>query len=397
MKKVRILLLLAVLFLECCSDSDIPPEYSNLVDSAISKAGSNKTEIQKALNEVPTEQKEGMAFLLAYMPEVDLKTIKAEILLSNCEYAYKARNEFSWCKTLPDSVFLNEVLPYRNLNEKTDDWRPDFYYRFKKYVKNCTNITEAIMAINANIKNEINVEYNTKRWKADQSPYESMKQGMASCTGLAILLVDALRSVGIPARVAGIPLWYDMSGNHNWTEVFVDGKWHFIEYNSTSPLDVSWFVAKAGKANANARERSIYAASYKTTSESFPLVWDTLNTLGWVHGVNVSQRYIDLYKQSNTKEANENEIMVRVWMLVDKSKGLISDNRFATNVQIYDNARLVDAGTTADTQQDMNDYLYFILSKNKQYTAKYKNSAGKEKQIQFIATDTLLLIYHSRN
>ena len=47
--------------------------------------------------------------------------------------------------------------------------------------------------------------------------------GYASCTGVSILFVDALRTIGIPARVVGTPAWHGdhAQGNHNWVEVFV--------------------------------------------------------------------------------------------------------------------------------------------------------------------------------
>ena len=62
-----------------------------------------------------------------------------------------------------------------------------------------------------------------------------MRQGMASCTGLSILLVDALRSVGIPARFAGTASWHDDRGNHSWTEVRLDDGWHFTEFYQLGP------------------------------------------------------------------------------------------------------------------------------------------------------------------
>ena len=44
----------------------------------------------------------------------------------------------------------------------------------------------------------INVRYHArKRPKPDQSPYESIDAGFASCTGLSVLLIDACRSVGV--------------------------------------------------------------------------------------------------------------------------------------------------------------------------------------------------------
>jgi hypothetical protein len=46
--------------------------------------------------------------------------------------------------------------------------------------------------------------------------------GAASCTGMSTLLVDALRSQGIPARAAGTPRWNNPAGgNHVWVEVSV--------------------------------------------------------------------------------------------------------------------------------------------------------------------------------
>ena len=52
-----------------------------------------------------------------------------------------------------------------------------------------------------------------------------MRQHMASCTGLSVLLVDALRAAGIPARFAGTPAWHDDRGNHSWVEVWIGGRW----------------------------------------------------------------------------------------------------------------------------------------------------------------------------
>jgi hypothetical protein len=376
--------------------SNTPQQYQQSVEKAISIAGNNSSEMERALSDAPEEQKNGMAFLIAYMPKCDLTTLKADLLLENVAYAYKARNEFKWAKNLPDSIFLNEVLPYYNLNEHRDNWRADFYNRFKKYVQNCETTEQAIQAINQNIKQEVKVEYNTKRWKADQSPYESMKQGMASCSGLSILLADALRAVGIPARIAGCPLWYDDSGNHNWVEVWIDGKWLMTEYGTTDALNTGWVVAKAGKSNPNVRERAIYAASYKPADTSFCLVWDTLNTLDWVHAYNVSQRYIDLYaNEKNEHQLQPNEIETKVWCLKNAANGLQSDNRIRTQVSVYeqksDTLIAIESGATPDAQMDMNNYLFFILEKGKHYVAKYLDANGKPQMKNFIASDTLLL------
>ncbi|KAL3826780.1 hypothetical protein ACHAXA_000606 [Cyclostephanos tholiformis] len=54
-------------------------------------------------------------------------------------------------------------------------------------------------------------------------PMSIIAYGRSSCTGLAILLVCALRSAGIPSRMAGTPAWHGNvdEGNHSWVEVYV--------------------------------------------------------------------------------------------------------------------------------------------------------------------------------
>jgi len=76
-------------------------------------------------------------------------------------------------------------------------------------------------------------------FKSGQTPliYDPMSiisYGYASCTGLSILLINALRTFGIPSRLVGTPAWNGEveNGNHNWVEVWdvEDTKdWKFME------------------------------------------------------------------------------------------------------------------------------------------------------------------------
>ncbi len=64
-----------------------------------------------------------MAFLIAHMPRGDRDTMRLDLLRENVEYAYRARRDYPWTRALPDSVFLNEVLPYAAVDEVRDSWR----------------------------------------------------------------------------------------------------------------------------------------------------------------------------------------------------------------------------------------------------------------------------------
>lgn len=367
-----------------CSEgkyNNVPEKYHNLLDKALATAGNNAIELQTALEKAPAEQKEGMAFLISYMPERDLKELKADFLLENSAYAYKAREQFSWAKQIPDSIFFNEVLPYVSLNEKRENWRKDFFDRFSKYVVNCSDIFEAIDSINQNVRDEVLVDYSTKRKKPDQAPFESMEQHLASCTGLSIILTDAFRAVGIPSRVAGTPNWHDERGNHNWTEVWANGKWYFTEYYFPGQLDNAWFFADAGKAIKNDREKAIYASSFKPTGISFPLVWD--ENIKYVAAENVTDRYTELYRKHLASISTDgNHVSLRVMAFKNKNQDKESDDRVAVNLDIFENNKQMGGGRTSGPTQDMNDVLTFALEKNKTYTIKYADSKGKLQEVK---------------
>jgi len=351
----------------------------------------------------PKEQKEGMAFLISYMPQRDLTTLSSEFLLENAEYAYKARNEFPWCKELPDSIFFNEVLPYSNTSEDRDPWRKDFYERFSKYVEDKDNIVDAIFAINIPIKDEVDVEYNTKRSRVDASPKQSIAEHMATCTGLSILLTDAFRSVGIPSRLAGTGMWTKMNGNHTWSEVLVDNEWMFTEYYPDT-LNKSWFVADAGKADPENPIHWIYAVSYKPTGMYYgagmqsmhlvnevdpamvPEMWkerlERMKKMGrdlpepYVHGVNVTQKYIDIYRQSmDNNELEEDECLCN-FVVYQNSGSINSDGRVSVLVEIYKDGEKVDFGYSPSRTDDNNNYLKFKLNKATGYQI-YVSDAGK--------------------
>lgn len=358
----------------------VPEHYHALLDTAFAKAGDHAGEWRKALEECPVGQKEGMAFLLAYMPERDLKTLSASFLQENVDYAYRARERFVWAKSLPDSIFLNEVLPYAIMNETRDNWRADFYNRFSRYVENCRTLQEAVDSVNRNIRDEVMVDYNTKREKPDQSPYESMRQHMASCSGLSVLLTDAFRSVGIPSRVAGTPNWHDNRGNHNWCEVWIDGDWYFTEYYPNR-LNESWFLADAGKAEKENPQHAIYATSFRPAREYFPLVWDT--TIRYVHAQNVTDRYVRLYQAYVASLAEEGtHVSVRVYMFKTVACSIHSDERVAANVDVFGRAGQIGGGRTAGPRQDMNEALEFMLEKDNVYIFKYTDAEGKDKAVE---------------
>lgn len=396
MKKVTLLILSIVIF--SCQEKypGVPDTYNTLLDSAMVKAGTNSIELKKALEEAPLVEKKGMAFLISYMPERDLKSLSAKYLLNNTQYAYKARKKFPWANQLPDSIFLNEVLPYANISEDRDDWRKDFYNRFKKYAEGKTDVESVVLNIAKNIAKELNVAYNTKRSKVDISPLQAIEEHMATCTGLSILLTNAYRSVGIPSRLAGTPMWTNFSGNHTWSEVWINGKWHFIEYYPDG-LNKAWFLGRAGKADPEHMLHWIYAASFKPTNLPYYAAVDApyimqkidldklpktqlerfakrkekaqdLEPYLWGH--NVTERYITLYKESiKNKSISENECILNL-VVFNQPDTQNSDSRLKCRIEIFKDDKLVDYGYSPRKTDDMNQSLQIKLKKNTAYKIK---------------------------
>lgn len=342
----------------------VPKSYHALLDSAFLKAGDNAPALKSALVGLPESQREAMAYLIAYMPAYDLPTISAEMLVDNVTYAYIAREQYSWCKALPDSIFFNEVLPYHNVTEQRDNWRKSFYDRFSPYVKECTTLKEAIYAVNRNVRDELLVDYNTKRRASDQGPFESIESQMASCTGLTILLTDALRSVGIPARFAGTNNWFDNRGNHSWAEVLIDNQWYFTEYYMED-LDRAWFATDAAKATVGSTNNGIFAVSYKPTGSYFPSIWDENKP---VNATEVTPRYLEVCAYAIERGENDNRIKLSIEGFNAAGFNKEQDNRIPVDITVFCGDKQVGGGTTCNNREDLNNNLSFLVEPNEEYT-----------------------------
>lgn len=378
MKRLLLLMLGALFGVSCATNpygEGIPASYVPLLDAALEETP-RADSLRMLLRETPRAEREAMAYLIAWMPRGDRDTMSLELLRENVHYACLARKEYPWAKSLPDSVFLNEVLPYAVVDEVRDSWRADFYERFAPCVAGCTTLREAFEVVNRNLRDRVQVDYNTLREKTNQSPAESMRQHMASCTGLSVLLVDALRAVGVPARFAGTAAWHDNRGNHSWTEVWLDGEWRFAEYYYAG-LDEAWFLPDAGKASPDDRAHAIYAVSFRPTGDWFPMVWSESSRE--VHAVNVSQRYVDLYAARESEQVKQGtHVWVSFRMFRDARHASESGDRVAANVDVFNADGLqVGGGRTAGPTQDMNDVLKFLLEKNRSYLFRYTDGADR--------------------
>ncbi|MBN2842877.1 MAG: transglutaminase domain-containing protein, partial [Sedimentisphaerales bacterium] len=345
----------------------LPLEYSQGVSDAFVNAGLNSSEILQVFERVSPAHMEAAAFLIAHMPKSDLRSLSSEFILNNINLTYKAASLTNW-KGIPQDVFLNNVLPYANLDELRDDWRGMLMELVMPVVADCQTPIQAAQKINEQIWELTKVKYSTEREKPNQNPTESMASGIASCSGLSILLVDACRSVGIPARVAGIAKWPHKDGNHSWVEVW-DGKWYTLgAWDGKGPDDV-WFAPDAARAQKGSRASGIFAVSYAKTDVPFRCVWS--NDESKVSAVEVTDRYLAMWQP----QTDGNLTAFRVFSADGK--------RLEAQIKIDSEGQETQSGTSRGENRDTNDTASFKLMPGESYSIEVSYN-GQIKAMSFI-------------
>ena len=361
-------------------DSDFAT--SSELMSAVQRSGDNGPQIQKALIEVPDDQRRGMQWMILHMPVEDLRHLSAEYLLENCDLAYQAWRQAPWRDEISEAMFFDTILPYAAINERRDNWRRDFRDRFSKLVENAHSPAEAAAILNNAMFKDVGVKYSTKRSKPDQSPYESMDIGMASCTGLSVILIDGCRSVGVPARFVGIPLWSDGSGNHSWVEVWDDG-WHFT--GAAEPtgdaLDQGWFSGRAAEASRENPQNAIYAVTWRKTPISFPLPW--LSEDQRINAVDVTDRYT-----AESQPLAEGKSRVRFSVVDPKTK-----ERLPAQLSILDESgKEVFSGQSKDERFDANDHITVQLPEGQTFRVRVSHMTGNPVSHSLLVTHDQQLV-----
>lgn len=336
---------------------------------SLETAGTNRTELERAINDAPETERDAMRWLVAHMPKEDLRTASAQFLLDNSREAFAAWQSAPWKDRISLALFEDSILPFACVDEPRDEWRGLLRERCLALIEGKTSPGAAAVAINQKLFSLVGVKYSTKRKRADQSPRESIESGLASCTGLSILLIDACRSVGIPARFAGTPLWIDGSGNHSWVEIWDEG-WHYT--GAAEPtgddLDKAWFADRAATAKRDDPRHAIYAVTWNDSPTEFPPAWREPGEPddGSVRAVNVTDRYVNPH-------AILPEGMIRLRVRVSDELG-----RVARDVAVTDEngARLL-RGRSHDEGFDANDHLTAIVPLGKEVSIRVDAGAAR--------------------
>ena len=216
--------------------------------------------------------------------------------------------DFPWSDTAPADVAAASLQPDAVLDELPCEWRPVLTPIVEPLVLDCNSAREAVLRIASTLSRTTGVYYSPERRKHNMNALEALSEKKVSCTGQSILLVCALRSVGIPARAVGVATWNHIRGNHTWAEAWFDGSWHMIEFNE-SDFNTPWVMENIGMLNTRIPIQRLKAAT--------PLGNDT-----WAQdsphftrspAIDVTERYCQLalnWYQQNGLPANLQRLLV---------------------------------------------------------------------------------------
>lgn len=284
-----------------------------------------------------------------------------------------AAAEFPWSTAAPPQLVQESVLPDRVAGEQRCDWRPVLTPIAENVVSDCRNAEEAVLKLAAELPQVTGVHYSTERSKHNMNVLEALEEKKVSCTGQSVLLVCALRAVGIPARMVGVLTWNHVRGNHSWVEAWFEGEWHMIEY-AERDFNTPWVMENIGMLDPQELPQRIQALT-PAGNEPFLPAYAMEQEL--LPAVNVSARYAalaqDWYARSGADPQEQR-------LLVD----LTERKEQALPVRVETEAgEAVSDALLPTTQDDVRYFARLTLPREGKY---YLHIEGREERLPLHST-----------
>ena len=207
--------------------------------------------IQKCTEEVALACK----YLYAFMPYSDIGNYPFEVFLDYAENGVQLWKENPQIADMHEDIFLNYVLFHRVNEEEIAPCRTFFRTEIGTRIQGM-NFREAALEVNYWCAEEATYHCTDDRTLSALSVY---RRGNGRCGEESVFTVNALRSVGVPARQVYAPKWSHCDDNHAWVEIWCDGKWYFL--GACEPeeiLNKGWFT------NASSRAMMIHSRIFDT-------------------------------------------------------------------------------------------------------------------------------------
>ena len=212
-------------------------------------------EIDKKLAECTAEVALACKYLYAFMPYSDIGNYPFEVFLDYAENGVRLWMEDSRVSELPEEIFLNYVLFHRVNEEEIAPCRTFFRTEIGGRTRGMS-FREAALEVNYWCAENVTYHCTDDRTLSALTVY---RRGNGRCGEESVFTVNALRSVGVPARQVYAPKWSHCDDNHAWVEIWCEGKWYFL--GACEPeeiLNKGWFT------NASSRAMMIHSRVFDT-------------------------------------------------------------------------------------------------------------------------------------
>jgi Transglutaminase-like superfamily len=215
------------------------------LEESLVLAGDNRSELQKFLGSHPSPE---AALLIRKARQSDLVNLTDQLLSDNIASVEKAKANAKWADRVPPEIWREFVLPYRVADEPLDDFKPEFYDKLAPIVATAEESGDAALLVH----HWYWFENNGASWvtfkvseSRDQSPRILLDQTkIGRCFEMNLLCVALLRSVGIPARLAGTSYWMNDEFYHYWVEYYDTKTSTWLYYEGANP-DTNTMMAKS--------------------------------------------------------------------------------------------------------------------------------------------------------
>ena len=185
-----------------------------------------------------------IAFLYDNMSLPDSVDYPRDYYLQLVRRSLATREAVPWGSTVPEREFRHFVLPPRVNNEDLDDFRTRYSEELIQRVQGL-DMQQAILEVNHWCHEHVTYRPTSAR---TLGPVATIRTAYGRCGEESVLLVAALRAVGIPARQVYTPRWAHTDDNHAWVEAWADGRWWFLGACEPEPvLNLGWFNESASR------------------------------------------------------------------------------------------------------------------------------------------------------
>lgn len=170
----------------------------------------------------------------------DLHTISASFLIENIEYAFKAWN-LPWSKKYNFQQFCQYILPYRSGNQYPNAWRKYFFNELKPFRDSVGKESDAVV-----VCSKLNELMNQKKFMGLNafSDVPNILSGprmykyniFGNCVSLSNLVIETMRSIGIPTTEILLNRYGDIGKNHMINAVLGrKGEWYYFNALKEKP------------------------------------------------------------------------------------------------------------------------------------------------------------------